>query len=91
MQVNTAYLLSLDPDMLLWSWRVNAGLPPKGRPAGGWEAPKAELRGHFLGHWLSATAMTDIAHLLRPARLAAVASTQRRWEPLSLLRHERAR
>ena len=59
MSVNVEYLLQLQPDMLLWSWRRNAGLsqPAGARPAGGWEAPSQELRGHFLGHWLSATAM----------------------------------
>ena len=58
MQVNLNYLLSIDPDTLLWAWRRNAGEHPKGRPAGGWEAPHMELRGHFLGHYLSACAMT---------------------------------
>ena len=59
MSVNLEYLLQLNPDTLLWSWRRNAGLsqPAGARPAGGWEAPNMELRGHFLGHWLSATAM----------------------------------
>ena len=33
-------------------------MAPQGRAAGGWEGPDMELRGHFLGHWLSATAMT---------------------------------
>ena len=27
----------------------------------GWEHPQSELRGHFLGHWLSATAMAFAA------------------------------
>ena len=47
MRVNLEYLLSLEPDMLLWSWRRNAGLsqPPAARQAGGWEAPDMELRG----------------------------------------------
>ena len=58
MRVNLDYLLSLEPDTLLWSWRRNANLrqPIGARAAGGWEAPDMELRGHFLGHWLSATA-----------------------------------
>ena len=59
MQVNLRYLLSLRVDDLLYAWRQNAKLtePPGSRPAGGWEAPNMELRGHFLGHYLSATAM----------------------------------
>jgi len=52
-----AYLLSLDPDRLLHSFRVNAGLPTSARPYGGWEGPKVELRGHSLGHYLTACAL----------------------------------
>src|SRR5947209_6061359 len=51
---NTAYLLSLDPDRLLHNFRVNAGLPSAAQPLGGWEAPDVELRGHVVGHYLSA-------------------------------------
>ncbi|XP_022754274.1 uncharacterized protein LOC111302749 isoform X2 [Durio zibethinus] len=36
--------------------RKTAGLPTPGKPYGGWEAPDVELRGHFIGHYLSATA-----------------------------------
>ena len=59
MQVNLKYLLSIRVDDLLYAWRQNAkvAVPPGSRPAGGWEAPDMELRGHFLGHYLSATAM----------------------------------
>ena len=59
MQVNMKYLLSIRVDDLLYAWRQNAkvAVPPGSRPAGGWEAPNMELRGHFLGHYLSATAM----------------------------------
>ena len=52
-----AYLLSLDPDRLLHTFRVNAGLPTSARPYGGWEGPKVELRGHSLGHYLTACAL----------------------------------
>ena len=54
---NTEYLLSLDPDRLLYTYRVNAGLPAPGEPLGGWEAPDVEVRGYFQGHYLSALAM----------------------------------
>ena len=37
---------SFDPDRLLHTFRVNAGLPTTAKPYGGWEAPKVELRGH---------------------------------------------
>ncbi|MEN3334342.1 MAG: uncharacterized protein V7641_3707, partial [Blastocatellia bacterium] len=45
------YLLELEADRLLHTFRVNAGLPSTARPLGGWEAPQVELRGHTLGHY----------------------------------------
>ena len=51
------YLLSLDPDRLLHNFRVNAGLPSSAEPYGGWEAPDCELRGHAVGHYLSACSL----------------------------------
>lgn len=56
-ELNTVYLLSLDPDRLLHNFRINAGLPSTARPLSGWEAPGVGLRGHFTGHYLSAIAM----------------------------------
>ncbi|KAK9673681.1 hypothetical protein RND81_12G183100 [Saponaria officinalis] len=50
------YLLILDVDSLVWSFRKTAGLATPGSPYGGWEAPDQELRGHFVGHYLSAAA-----------------------------------
>ncbi|KAL3752112.1 hypothetical protein ACJRO7_012863 [Eucalyptus globulus] len=55
-QTNLEYLLLLDVDSLVWSFRKTAGLPTPGKPYGGWERPACELRGHFVGHYLSATA-----------------------------------
>jgi DUF1680 family protein len=55
--LDAQYLLSLDVDRLLHTFRVNAGLPSTARPYGGWEEPKGELRGHFVGHYLSACAL----------------------------------
>ena len=52
-----AYLLELDPDRLLHNFRVNVGLPSTAKPLGGWEAPDVELRGHTVGHYLSALAL----------------------------------
>jgi DUF1680 family protein/alpha-L-arabinofuranosidase len=57
MELDRAYLLSLDVDRLLHNFRVNAGLPSNAQPLGGWEEPKVELRGHFVGHYLSACAL----------------------------------
>ena len=54
--VDAKYILSLDPDRLLHVFRINAGLPSSAQPLGGWEDPKCELRGHFVGHYLSACA-----------------------------------
>lgn len=55
---NRAYLASFDPDRLLLNFRRTAGLPAPGQPLGGWEAPDCELRGHFVGHYLAASAVT---------------------------------
>ncbi|MCX5684750.1 MAG: glycoside hydrolase family 127 protein [Planctomycetota bacterium] len=57
MELDRDYLLSLDPDRLLHDFRVNAGLPSSAKPLGGWEKPDCELRGHFIGHYLSACAL----------------------------------
>jgi DUF1680 family protein len=51
------YLLSLDTDRMLYNFRVNAGLPSSAKPYGGWEGPTVELRGHAVGHYLSACAL----------------------------------
>src|SRR5437667_2823166 len=57
MQLDQQYLLSLDADRLLHNFRVTAGLPSTAKPLGGWEAPDVELRGHAVGHYLSALAL----------------------------------
>lgn len=57
MELDHQYLLSLDPDRLLHVFRTNAGLPSSAEPLGGWEDPKCELRGHFVGHYLSACSL----------------------------------
>lgn len=57
MELDKAYLLSLDPDRLLHTFRLNAGLPSNAQPLGGWEEPNCELRGHFVGHYLSGCAL----------------------------------
>jgi len=54
---NVAYLKRLSLDSLLHTFRLNAGLPSSAVPLGGWEAPQGELRGHFMGHYLSACAL----------------------------------
>ncbi|XWS41093.1 hypothetical protein CRYUN_Cryun17cG0050900 [Craigia yunnanensis] len=56
-QTTLEYLLMLDVDRLVWSFRNTSGLPTPGQPYGGWEDPGIDLRGHFVGHYLSATAL----------------------------------
>ncbi len=57
MERDRAYLLSLDPDRFLLTFRRNVGLPSSAEPYGGWEGPGVELRGHSLGHYLSACSL----------------------------------
>lgn len=54
---NRGYLMRLENDRLLHTFRLNAGIPSTAQPLGGWEAPNGELRGHFMGHYLSACAL----------------------------------
>ena len=51
-----SYLLFLDNDRMLHTFRLNVGLPSGATPCGGWESPTTELRGHSTGHLLSALA-----------------------------------
>ena len=71
-----AYLLSLDPDRLLATFYINYGLTAKAQPYGGWEEPKSEVRGHCLGHYLSACSLMyastgDEELRVRTARIVA--------------------
>lgn len=52
-----AYLRSLDAERLLHNFRVTSGLPSSVQPYSGWESPEVEVRGHFVGHYLSACAL----------------------------------
>jgi hypothetical protein len=56
MLLDKAYLLSLDPDRLLFNYRTNVNLSTSNAaPYGGWETPGDTLcLGHFVGHYLSA-------------------------------------
>ena len=58
---NRKYMMDLKSENLLLNFNLEAGrvtMPfhPEGIH-GGWEAQTCQLRGHFLGHWLSAAAM----------------------------------
>ena len=58
--LNRRYLMSLRSESLLQNHYIEAGLwGPRLKPEQchwGWESPTCQLRGHFLGHWLSAAA-----------------------------------
>ena len=54
--LNRDFLYRLEPDRLLHNFRVNAGIPSNAKPLEGWESPDCGLRGHFVGHYLSACA-----------------------------------
>jgi DUF1680 family protein len=55
---NTSYLLFLDPERMLHTFRLNYGVTSKAQPIGGWEKPTSEIRGHTVGHLLSGLAIT---------------------------------
>lgn len=66
MDVNRSYLMELDSSCLLQNFCLEAGIilpglqvvdnPETANLHWGWEAPTCQLRGHFLGHWMSAAA-----------------------------------
>jgi len=66
-ELNKKYLMSLENDKLLQNFYYEAGISKTGNIMlnkdvnyqdfyWGWESPQNQLRGHFLGHWLSAAA-----------------------------------
>ena len=60
-RLNKEYLFELKSDALLQNYYQEAGMNQnfgsKFMAHGGWEDPSCQLRGHFLGHYLSACAM----------------------------------
>ena len=50
-------MMQIDVDRMLYNFRINAGLPSSAKPYGGWERPECEVRGHTLGHYISACAL----------------------------------
>lgn len=58
---NRNYLMELTNHALTYNFELEAALTHDAEiPSnihGGWESPTCQLRGHFLGHWLSAAAM----------------------------------
>jgi DUF1680 family protein len=55
LDVNHAYLITLEPDRFLHNFRKGAGLKPKAEGYGGWE--NDTIAGHSLGHYLSAISL----------------------------------
>ena len=58
--VNRAYLMELKTEDLLQNFYLEAGIRTDRDVTEmhlGWESPTCQLRGHFLGHWLSAASM----------------------------------
>jgi DUF1680 family protein len=54
-ELDSAYLLQLEPDRLLFYLRKRAGLEPKAAKGyGGWDGEGRQLTGHIAGHYLSA-------------------------------------
>ncbi|MFC5863335.1 beta-L-arabinofuranosidase domain-containing protein [Acidicapsa dinghuensis] len=61
MELNRSFLYSLPNDRLAHNFRVTAGIPSDADPLGGWEAPDCELRGHYVGHYLSSCALLHVS------------------------------
>jgi len=54
MELDLRYLRSLDPERLLVHFKKVSGIPTDAAEYGGWESESRELRGHSIGHYLSA-------------------------------------
>ncbi|WP_460693319.1 glycoside hydrolase family 127 protein [Mucilaginibacter puniceus] len=55
--LNIKYIKSLDADRMLHNFKVTAGITSTAKPLEGWEAPSIGIRGHFVGHYLSAVSV----------------------------------
>ena len=58
--INRAYLMELKTEDLLQNFYLEAGIRTDRDVTEmhlGWESPTCQLRGHFLGHWLSAASL----------------------------------
>jgi DUF1680 family protein len=51
------FMLRIPADRLLYNFRRTAGLPSTAVPLGGLERPDSLLRGHWVGHYMSACAL----------------------------------
>lgn len=55
--LNSEYLLKLEPDRMLAYYRKRAGLEPKAQGYTGWDGDGRNLTGHIAGHYLSAVSL----------------------------------
>lgn len=95
MEVNKEYLMELDSTCLLQNFYLEAGVilpglqivedPAKAKLHWGWEAPNCHLRGHFLGHWLSAAAalVANEGYTDLKAKLEKIVSELKRCQELN--------
>ncbi|WP_258403603.1 glycoside hydrolase family 127 protein [Paenibacillus pabuli] len=60
-QLVKIYITAFDVDRLMHTFKFNAGIPSSAEPLKGWEAEDCGLRGHFVGHFLSACAKFALA------------------------------
>ena len=77
MELNRSFLHSLPNERLAHNFRVTAGIASDADPLGGWEAPDCELRGHYVGHYLSSCALLyantgDQAILIKANELVSI-------------------
>ena len=95
MDVNIEYLKELEEICLLQNYYLEAGVimpglftledPSKANLHWGWEAPTCQLRGHFLGHYLSAAAavIANDGNILLEAKLKSIISELHRCQELN--------
>ena len=95
MDVNIAYLRELDDTSLLQNYYFEAGIiipgmmtledPSKANLHWGWESPTCQLRGHFLGHYMSAAAaiVANDGDVILSAKLKHIVSELKRCQELN--------
>ena len=95
MDVNIKYLEELDDTCLLQNYYFEAGIiipglmtledPANAKLHWGWEAPSCQLRGHFLGHYMSAAAaiVANDGNAILAAKLSHIVSELRRCQEMN--------
>ena len=95
MDVNIRYLEELDDTCLLQNYYFEAGIiipglmtledPASAKLHWGWEAPSCQLRGHFLGHYMSAAAaiVANDGNTVLAAKLSHIVSELRRCQEMN--------